>query len=470
MVEHFNNKYIMATREQILHDPCSFNAEELACAIKNNIVSVQDLCDLGEADFPIPFRDKVEKFLKVPAPEPISESISESIPEPKPNVEPNSSQNTLKKLLKKIRKFRNSKEGEDKISANVLNAVAEFVSVSSEYKREFLDYFKGNLNLLNQSEVLFLCNEKIISESDLESIVDEDFIEALFDGAENDPLPFNADIQPVERISTEFYFWGTPGSGKTCLMAALLNAARSGKCDAVKSLEEKKCNSAGYMSSLGSYFESKDIITLMERTHPGNINAMEFALNDGEKEHPIAFVDMPGEILEDMCNERKTPQNQENRKKQLVDLDTLLTGNNKNHKIHFFIVEYGAEDKINGKTNLPNKKLLESASAYIEDMGLFKKETDLVMIIITKADLAPEGTNFGDYLKESYPNFMGILKRICVKNHINAGKVDWRKFSIGEVVFQKYARFNCKDALMILEIIVDRTWKEKGFFAKILGN
>ena len=114
--------------------------------------------------------------------------------------------------------------------------------------------------------------------------------------------------------------------------------------------------------------------------------------------------------------------------------------------------------------------MLESASAYIEDMGLFKKETDLVMIIITKADLAPEGTNFGDYLKESYPNFMGILKRICVKNHINAGKVDWRKFSIGEVVFQKYARFNCKDALMILEIIVDRTWKEKGFFAKILGN
>ena len=92
------------------------------------------------------------------------------------------------------------------------------------------------------------------------------------------------------------------------------------------------------------------------------------------------------------------------------------------------------------------------------------------VIVVTKADLAPIGINFGNYLKQSYSNFKGNLKRICVKNHINAGRVEWIKFSIGEVVFQKYARFNSEDALNILEIIVDRTWKEKGFWAKILGN
>ena len=519
----------MPTKEQILFAPADFSKEELADAVRDGVVTYDELCATNEA-FPHSLRVKVknliesqetvskeeqdkERWESVPrydivaiqdfitenpnngyaetAQELLDKLIWEKIPNDIKAIQdfitkyPKSAfieeaknrlnnlsipKITLQKLLKRVHKYRNLKDGEDKISERILKEIREFISCSSAQKQEFLHYFKEHLNFLNQSEVMVLYEENIITISDLNYLIDEDFKEVFLDGEENEKLPSNVDIKPVEETSTEFYFWGGPGSGKTCLMAALLNSANSGDSPYVKSLRPKICSSGDYMSKLKTYFHGQDIITLMERTHSGNINAMEFALNDGEKEHPITFVDMPGEVLEDMYFDRNTTTHQTNRKKQLEDLDLLLKGNNKNHKIHLFIVEYGSENKINKKTGVPQSELLEYAAQYINDLGLFKKETDLIMIIVTKADLAPKGTNFGEYLTTNFDGFKFNLKTICKKNHINAGEVVWRKFSIGQVVFQKYARFNREDALKILEIIVDRTWTEKGLFVKLLGN
>lgn len=519
----------MPTRKQILFAPADFSKEELANAVKDGVVTYDELCSTNEA-FPHSLRVKVkcliecqeavskeerdkEIWANVPryditaiqefikenpnnvylrtAEEILDKLIWEKLPKDVQAIQdfiikyPKSAfiddaknqidklsipKTTLQKILKRVNKFRNLKDGEDKISEKILKEIREFISGSFEQKQEFMHYFKEHLNFLNQAEVKTLYDEKIITESDLNNLIDEDFKEVFLYGEENEKLPSNTDVEPVEETSTEFYFWGGPGSGKTCLMAALLNSANSGDSPYVKSLIPKICSSGDYMSKLKTYFHGQDVITLMERTHSGNINAMEFALNDGEKEHPITFVDMPGEVLEDMYFDRNTTTHQVDRKKQLEDLDKLLMGNNKNHKIHLFIVEYGSENKINKKTGVPQSELLEYAAQYINELGLFKKETDLIMIIVTKADLAPTGTNFGEYLTTNFKGFKSNLKTICKKNHINAGNVDWRKFSIGEVVFQKYARFNREDALKILEIIIDRTWTEQGWLVKLLGK
>ena len=252
-------------------------------------------------------------------------------------------------------------------------------------------------------------------------------------------------------------------------MAALLNAAKSGgENNHSKSLRQEKSDSGEYLSKLKNYFNGDGVITLMERTHSGNISAMEFALNDGKKEHPITFVDMPGEILAEMYHLRNN--NQSEPSEQMQKLETLLKGNNTNHKIHFFVIEYGADQKINKNTGVPQSELLQYAAEYIDELGLFKKETDLIFIIITKADLAPRNTNFAKYLSDNYSGFCTNLKKICKDNDINGGDVMCKDFSIGEVVFQQYARFNKKDALDILSVIIDRTWKQKGFFAKLLSE
>lgn len=519
----------MPTKEQILFEPATFNKEELADAIRNGIVTYDELCATNEG-FPHSLRVKVKDLIEsqeivskeeqdkeiwsgiprydidavrnfidmypenmyiLEAKSCLDKLLWEKVPHNVNDIQkfidtyPESAfleeaqnllnqliipQVTIQKLLKKINKYRNLKDGEDKIKEKIVGEVKGFVTLSYNHKKKFLNYFKEHLNLLNQSEVKELYDEKILTQFDLEYLIDEDFLELFLEGEDNEELPSNTDIKAVEEVSTEFYFWGGPGSGKTCLMAALLSAANSGECPNVSSLIPKRCNSGDYMARLKTYFQGNDVVTLMERTHSGNINAMEFSLNDGKKEHPITFVDMPGEVLEDMYFDRNNKQNQSARKQQLEDMHTLLKGNNNNHKIHFFIVEYGAENKLNKKTGLPQNELLEHVAEYIKELGLFEKETDLIMIILTKADLAPEGTKYLEYIDSNFSNFKGNLKYICTKNHINAGKVDWRKFSLGQVVFQKYARFNKKDALKILDVIVDRTWTKKNWFIRTFGG
>ena len=161
--------------------------------------------------------------------------------------------------------------------------------------------------------------------------------------------------------------------------------------------------------------------------------------------------------------------------KERVMLDTmnrvLIDNRSVNRKMHIFVIEYGAEDrKYEG---LPQKTYLDGAVSYIKNTGIFKKDTDAVYIMITKADKVKNADKetFNKYIENKYRGFYNGLEQICKDNEINRGKVEKIAFSLGDVCFQNYCKFDARPASNVVRLILNRsacTRKGKrGIFEKI---
>ena len=139
----------------------------------------------------------------------------------------------------------------------------------------------------------------------------------------------------------------------------------------------------------------------------------------------------------------------------------LIDNRTSNRKIHFFVIEYGAEDrKYKG---VPQGTYLQSAVAYINQTGIFKKDTDAVYILVTKVDKANAVGNelrekLKSYISTKYFGFYNGLKRICEDNEINRGQVVIQPFTLGDVCFQYYCRFNAKAASDVVKAILTRSY------------
>ena len=142
----------------------------------------------------------------------------------------------------------------------------------------------------------------------------------------------------------------------------------------------------------------------------------------------------------------------------------LIDNRTSNRKIHFFVIEYGAEDrKYKG---VPQRTYLQSAVAYIDETGIFKKDTDAVYILVTKVDKAKAVGNelkekLKAYISSKYLGFYNVLKRICMENEINGGNVVILPFTLGDVCFQYYCKFNVEAASNIVKTILTQSYGYK---------
>jgi hypothetical protein len=158
-----------------------------------------------------------------------------------------------------------------------------------------------------------------------------------------------------------------------------------------------------------------------------------------------------------------------------IMLDTLtkvlIDNRSTNRKMHIFVIEYGAEDRL--YEGLPQKVYLEGTMSYIKNTGIFKKDTDAVFIMISKADKVKNQDKdaFSRYIEDKYLGFYNGLEQICRNNEINKGRVERLAFSLGEVCFQNYCRFNSRPAENVVKIILDRSASyrggKRGMFEKI---
>jgi hypothetical protein len=297
--------------------------------------------------------------------------------------------------------------------------------------------------------------------------IDSDFIAHMMSNVT--PQKFSKP-EPIVRITkspcTEVYFWGIPSSGKSCALGAILSAAKNGRT--AKSMQQDPdCQGYGYMTRLSNLFRSNGSVgTLPEGTAISSTYEMGFILEDEEgKEHPITCIDLAGELVRCMykqdAGEILTTE-QEQVLKTLTDI--LIDNRTKNRKIHFFVIEYGAEDRE--YEGLPQQDYLAAAVAYIQRTGIFKKDTDGLYLLVTKVDKAKVvgkelQETLKNYILENYQGFYNGLKKICKDNEINGGKVDIQPFTLGSVCFQSYCKFKEDTAAAVVRTLINRSYGYK---------
>lgn len=347
---------------------------------------------------------------------------------------------------------------------NIIDVIERFLSEQKITKDEFLKKIAEDHNLLNAGVVKRLINKGTISVADLLGInIDRLFIQKMFNGENAQSFATPEKLEKINKQSTEVYFWGIPSSGKSCALGAILSVAASGRV--ARSMDpDTESQGYGYMMKLINLFQNGEVGTLMEGTSVDSFYEMGFDLVDNEsKIHPITCIDMAGELMRCMFKANAGDPMSETDEVMLDTMTKVLIDNRStNRKMHIFVIEYGAENRL--YEGLPQRVYLEGAVSYIKNTGIFRKDTDAIYIMITKADKAKNATKdtFTNYINEKYLGFYNGLEQICKDNEINKGKVEKLAFSLGDVCFQNYCRFNSRPAENVVNLILQRSASYRG--------
>lgn len=347
---------------------------------------------------------------------------------------------------------------------NIVSEIRRYLKENKISKSDFLSKIEEDHNLLSAGIVKRLINSGDIAVGDLLAIgINKLFIQKMFNGENAQVFSKPEPLDKIHKQSTEIYFWGIPSSGKSCALGAILSVAASGTV--AHSMDpDTGSQGYGYMTKLINLFQNGQIGTLMEGTAVDAFYEMGFDLVDNDnKIHPITCIDMAGELMRCMY---KANANDPMSKTDVLMLETLtrvlIDNKTTSRKMHIFVIEYGAEDRL--YEGLPQRVYLEGALSYIKNTAIFKKDTDAIYIMITKADKVknPSKDVFTQYINEKYKGFYNGLEQICKDNEINKGRVEKIAFSLGEVCFQNYCRFNARPAENVVNLLLQRSASYRG--------
>lgn len=358
----------------------------------------------------------------------------------------------------------------------IYDRIVNYINTGKITVNDLLSAIENDNNFISGTVANLLWENGIITDFSKAGI-DGDFIAHMMSNIT--PQKFQAPA-PISKITkspcTEVYFWGIPSSGKSCALGAILSAANSGRV--AKSMQrDPDCQGYGYMTRLANLFKANGSVgTLPEGTAISSTYEMGFILEDDDrKEHPITCIDLAGELVRCMYKQDAGEPLTEEQQNVLKTLTNILIDNRtSNRKMHFFVIEYGAEDRE--YEGLPQKDYLEAAVAYIQRTGIFKKDTDGLYLLITKVDKARAvgkalQEKLRDYISQNYQGFYNGLKKICKDNEINNGKVDIQPFTLGTVCFQNYCKFKDNTAATVVCTIMARSYGYKsGKLKKIFDS
>lgn len=363
--------------------------------------------------------------------------------------------------------------------ANSAEDVSKIIQVLLENKTitigMLLELIRQDHNLLSSAACNDIISRGILNRNDLSKCgIDNGFINKMLTNARSQNFEPARPLQTIAEPCTEVYFWGIPFSGKTCALGAILSAAKNGL--AVRSMiPDNSCQGFGYMNRLSTIFSPGRICRLPGGTPVTSTYEMRFDLEDQEhKIHHVACIDLAGELFTCMFMKDAGEQMRDDQKQALETLHNILLENRSNNrKIHFFVIEYGAEKRIyNG---LPQAEYLNSAAAHLNSIGLFDSNTDAIYVLISKVDNASyEGSleeHLLKYMTKNYLGFYNNLLLICKEHGINKGRVKIVPFSIGNVCFKDYCQFDATSATKMVDLLVRYSCFEKqGFWQKILSK
>ena len=289
----------------------------------------------------------------------------------------------------------------------------------------------------------------------------------------------------VEPNTTDVYFFGVPGCGKTSVLAGLFNAHQIDQDLTFKVLKHAKHKGYNYANSLIDSLKNdlfpKSTPIINQRNGEDGFNdtdnddkfiqvidalLTEKADKDTEHVHKISLIEMPGARTNELASIGLQAQ-----------LDILGTGakellSNDNNKIIFFVIDpkntRTQPVNINGiPVNLRQSDTLDTVACLIEQMLVENQIKNLkaVHVIMAKSDLLPNQSQdaIKTIMKEGeYAQFMTTLERLC---RPNVGEVNIHcdrqphlfTFSLGRIAPGDFVKYNDKDTKKILKVICANT-------------
>jgi hypothetical protein len=424
-------------KEQVLNNIAHLTAEQLSDYINKGIVALAELMETGDLD------SKKRK------------KITE-LQEARQLIEIEAWQNaefgTENQLLAYISDFPDGSHVDD--AKNLVRAKREEEGQKQREKGRILNAIETNPNSYRPYKILEFLNTGIITKEDLiDRGIPAQVIEML------DVLPVNFEMgETPESIPpgyTEVYFWGVPGSGKTCVLSALLS-----KAEREANLEIATGTGYSYMYQLKNIF-SDEYAVLPNPTHFEKTQYLPFAIRaSSKKSRSISLIELSGELFQCFFNENAgIPQNSELHQETFDTLLNYLESDNR--KLHFFFIDFQDGNRRDA-SGLKQSDYLDAAATYFKNHKIFSKTTDAIYVVLTKSDLMNRPRNeWTEGAKEhlannNFTSFTNTLKSICKKNSINAAKLYVEPFSIGDVYFGNFCSFNDEAAGRILDILNKR--------------
>ena len=327
---------------------------------------------------------------------------------------------------------------------------------SQAKKQEILEKVRRNPNLFTPGMLRTYLNDGTIHRSDLVDYgIPGEIIDRL-DNIVSPQLRLGDTPESIPNGYTEVYFWGIPGSGKTCALSAILNTAEH-----LGYLEIAEGPGYDYMTRLKNIFVNR--ITFLPPPSPvESTQYLPFVLRKGnDKPRSVSLIELSGEIFQ--CFYHKNAGTMDNlspaHMQTFNSLIRFLKGNNR--KIHFFFVDYEKENNVDAD-GYTQSDYLQAAATFFKNNDVFGKSTDAIYLVITKSDLMPcskdeRTTKVGEYLESNNFNaFIMSLKARCKQHSINAGNLSAVPFSLGKVYFQQICSLDRDASKKIINVLLER--------------
>lgn len=275
------------------------------------------------------------------------------------------------------------------------------------------------------------------------------------------PAPVGPFLPELGKGPTEVYFWGTPASGKTCALGAVLSTAHSRYA-----LDGQMCRGYDYMNKLSNVFSKGNGLCILPDSTANDVIAdmvMQIRDRNGNK-HALTLIDIAGEIFRAIYADFTNQYIDGQTKATLSQIQKYLANKN-NKKIHFFVVEYGAHDKEWEQNTMSN--YLQTCAAYLKNSQILKGQTVGVYIIVTKCDkigCSPEEMPQMalQYVQQYLNAFYVNLQDACKEAGIRDFKVV--SFSVGEVFAQQLCYYNDHHTDKVIDILLNKTPAIKNSF------
>lgn len=346
-------------------------------------------------------------------------------------------------------------------------------------RQNILDKIKQNPNFYPPNEIIDFVSNGTITKDDLITYceVPQSAINNLYI-IETPDLQLGETPTSIPDGYTEVYFWGVPGSGKTCALGAVLQMA------------DKK----GYLNIAtgpGNYYayqlmnifshngEADDF--LPAPTSDEITQYLPFTLKKENERvtRSVSLIELSGEMFKCFFKKNAGIKFQGTRQENTFNsINSFLKSNNR--KIHFFFVDFNGDDKL--IDGIKQNHYFSAASTYLKDNDVFNKTTDAIYIVLTKSDLMldehgnaindfDQRVNFAkEYLHRNYSSFINNIKDICTKYSINGGKLEVEPFSLGKVYFKDICNFDGTAAERLVQILMERIPGTKKSFLDIFNK
>ena len=275
-------------------------------------------------------------------------------------------------------------------------------------------------------------------------------------------LQYGKTPDSIPKGRTEIYFWGAPGSGKTCTLAAILGTAQKRGF-----YDPQQGSGLMYMNQLSNLFIN-DTATLPPPTGIEITQALSFDLRDeNHKKHPVSLIEISGEIFE--CFSYAITGQEIPDDGHLEAYQSLLKflQSTDNPKYHFFIID------VNNTTldcfGQSQMTYLQNAALFFNDNNIFNSKTAGINVLVTKSDLLT--SNKGErksaaiqILKDKYLNFVNSLKDIALEHNLIKSlkdEIPVIPFTLGEVYLRDKCLFNPEMSDEVIRILQENVAMEQ---------